>query len=75
MTRLYLVTVLMVISLTYCYIYDQGANFEIFGPVVPELIMQIHTSYESMFKAVSMRGAGHFVGGILGKFVKLNVFS
>ena len=27
-----------------------------------------------MFKAVSMRGAGHFVGGILGKFVKLNVF-
>ena len=27
-----------------------------------------------MFKAVSMRGAGHFVGGILGKFVKLNMF-
>ena len=36
--------------------------------------MQTHTDYESMFKAVSMRGAGHFVGGILGKFVKLNVF-
>ena len=72
MTRLYLVTVLMVISLTYCYIYDQGANFEIFGPVVPELIMQTHTDYESMLKAVSMRGAGHFFGGILGKRLYLS---
>ena len=37
------------------------------GPVIPELIIQIDSNYEQMLQAISMRGAGHVIGGIIGK--------
>ena len=45
----------------------QGAFSEITGPVIPELIAQTQSSYETIAQSVSMRGAGHALGGIIGQ--------
>ena len=52
----------------YVFCILQGAVFEIFGPVLPELIIQTATNYDGMLRAVAMRGAGHLVGGIVGVY-------
>lgn len=35
--------------------------------MLPELVVQTKSDYETVLRAVSMRGAGHIIGGILGK--------
>lgn len=51
--------------------FTQGAFSEITGPVMPELIAQTHSGYEAIAQAISMRGAGHALGGIVGMCIGL----
>lgn len=57
------------VFLIYVYLFlklFQGALTEVTGPVIPELVAQTNSDYEDMLQAISMRGAGHIIGGILG---------
>lgn len=45
----------------------QGASVEVVGPILPELVVQTNSSYESVMRSISMRGVGFIVGAVLGK--------
>lgn len=42
------------------------------GPVLPELMVQTHSELETVAQSISMRGAGHAIGGIIGEPVNQN---
>lgn len=45
----------------------QGLFGEVCAPLIPELIVQTKSDYSHMLSAISMRGGGHIVGGVIGK--------
>jgi len=54
-------------TVSVCFLWICFSSFsEIVGTVMPELIYQTNTDYEIISQAVSMRGAGHAIGGVLG---------
>ena len=52
---------------SWLFFVTQGAFSEITGPVLPELIVQTHSGYQTIAQSLSMRGAGHALGGIIGE--------
>lgn len=48
--------------------FIQSTFLEVTGPVIPELIIQTNSNYERVLQSIGMRGSGHVVGGILGRW-------